>query len=73
MKVTWENDDIKAGLRFGKASIGERSIIGFDATAKGDKRWVWISLADGYVGERMTKEEFAAHLTEKGYVPEVLL
>lgn len=73
MKVTWEKEDIRAGYRFGKASIIERSMIGYDSTCKGPARWVWVSLSDGCVGQRMTQEEFAAHLTENEYVPEVLL
>ena len=38
MRVTWEEKDIRAGLRYGKATIRERFIIGYDP-ATGAELW----------------------------------
>jgi hypothetical protein len=74
MKVTWDEKDIRAGLRYGRATIRERWIIGYDPTLPaGEKRWVSVSLQDGMVTRAQTAHELAVSLTESGYVPEALL
>lgn len=74
MRVTWEEKDIRAGLRYGKATIRERFIIGYDPSLPaGEKRWVSVSLADGMVTRAQSAHELAVSLTESGYVPESLL
>jgi hypothetical protein len=74
MKVQWEEKDIRAGQRYGKPTIRERWIIGYDPSLlPHEKRWVSVSLSDGMVLRAHTQQELAVSLTESGYVPEALL
>jgi hypothetical protein len=73
MRITWEEKDIRAGLRYGKSSIRERWIIGYIASSTQEKRWVSVSLMDGMVTPAHSQHELAISLTESGYVPEALL
>lgn len=79
IKVIWEPEDIKVGTwyyrcagEFNPESIGYyRSVahmIGYDG-AGGDDKFVWISLSDGLVGGKYTKEAYAEMLTSGNYIP----
>lgn len=69
MKVKWEAKDIKAGRRIACGSgAAEQYIIGYTVT-KGEKDYCMVSLTDGLVMERKTREQLAVSLTEGSYIP----
>lgn len=72
MKIEWEAADIKPGRIVGKPGRGERWMIGYDATVATDRdgpRWCLVSLSDGMVQSRHTKEMLAKKLTLSGELP----
>lgn len=73
MIIVWEACDIKAGRRTGRPERTERWMIGYDSTVETALRWTLISLTDGMVSGRVTKEDLAASLTSRAEVPEELL
>jgi hypothetical protein len=73
MKVTWEAEDIIPGRRYSKPGIKEIWAIGFLAYESTQERYVSVSNQDGMVTEPKFKENFAADLTEQGYLPVELI
>jgi hypothetical protein len=51
MKVVWEPDDIRAGIRVRKPGCNETWMIGYDAAIHGSETpaYAIISLADGMI------------------------
>ncbi len=70
MRIIWEAEDIKPGLRHSKKHTKEIWIIGYRADADDyEARYVSVSESDGMVTKPYTKEELAVILSEGGYVP----
>lgn len=68
MKVIWEAEDIKPGVRYSRESIGEIWMIIRNPAE--DQTYLSVSLADGVVGGLpMTKDLKAKTLTECEYMP----
>jgi hypothetical protein len=69
MKIEWEADDIVCGRRVGHPDRSEQHMIGFLANVAGLDRYVLISLSDGMVSDRYTKEMLAARLNSSAERP----
>jgi len=70
MKIIWEAEDIKPGLRYSKNHTKEVWIIGYRADADNyEARYVSVSENDWMVTSPYTKEDLAKILNESGYMP----
>lgn len=73
MKVTWEDDDIISGRRFGRKGIKEVHIIGYIVPKEGKNIITVTSLEDGNVWYQGTAPFLAMILNENDYLPVELL
>lgn len=71
MKVTWQADDIKAGLTINTRHGGVPRTLMYQQVPNEGVRYCIVG-AD-QVSAAMSKPDMAAYLTENGYVPAVLL
>lgn len=67
MKFTWEESDIRGGVRFTKMDIREIWIIGYKYTT--GTVYCPVSLLDGSIQKERTAADLAADLTKEGYIP----
>ena len=72
MKITWEKDDIKPGLRVGKPERAEQWMVGYHQPPSSPVEYCLISLTDGLISVRGTQNGIAAHLNETGDIPVAL-
>jgi len=66
MKVQWERDDVRPGRVVGKPDRKERWLIGYIG-AGGD--YALVSLSDGMICEKMSREKMADALNKSGEIP----
>jgi hypothetical protein len=69
MRIEWEADDIICGRRVGHPDRSEQHMIGYLANVGALDRYVLISLSDGMVSDRYTKEMLAARLNSSAERP----
>lgn len=70
MRFTWEASDVVAGVRVGKFNRTEQWIIGYDPSARSDRKWALISLEDGMISKLgQCKATLAEHLNATGDYP----
>lgn len=70
MKIIWEENDIKAGMRVKKPDCNEAWMVGYDPTKSGSNKYCLISLIDGMVIYLdYTNTNMAYRLTEDGLQP----
>lgn len=73
MKVTWQADDIKAGVAVMRGSIEDtRGLILFQHMQEGPRYCVYV-IKTHTVSQPMTKDVLAQYLTSDGFQPAVLL
>ena len=69
MKVTWQEEDIITGRRYGKPGCNETWAIGYLSWVNINQAYVSISNQDGMVSEATSKQGLAEYLNKFGYLP----
>jgi hypothetical protein len=68
VKFTWEENDIRAGVKFRKRGTQEVHMVGYMAD-RSENLYVWISVSDGMVQPPVNRIQFAESLNASGYEP----
>ncbi len=68
MKFIWEENDIRAGVKFRKRGTQEVHMVGYMAD-RSENVYVSISLSDGMVQSPVNRITFAESLNAAGYEP----
>lgn len=70
MQFTWEQSDIRGGVRYTKMNIREIWIIGYKyAKDSSANIYCSVSLLDGSISKEQTAFELANELTKNEYIP----